>query len=197
MSEYERYEHAGAVITLHWDEDPQDPRKWNDCYLGRMLCWHDRYMLGDDQVAQDSDAIHDVLDAAGADVVMPLYLYDHSGITMSTSTAGFSAADRDAWDWGMVGVIYSTPATRAALGLGPNTDLDLVRTYLAGEVEEYDHYLTGQVYGYTVEKEGELLDSCWGFFGDDGLTGARQEAEYAADNEAANAEAIGFYEAAH
>lgn len=45
MSEHERYEHSGAVITLHWDEDPQDPRKWNDCDFGRMLCWHDRYDL--------------------------------------------------------------------------------------------------------------------------------------------------------
>jgi hypothetical protein len=48
-----------------------------------------------------------------------------------------------------------------------------IEEYLRSEVKTYDDYLTGQVYGYTVEKldnatgEWEQEDSCWGFFGDD------------------------------
>ena len=36
------------------------------------------------------------------------------------------------------------------------------------EVKTYDQYLTGDVWGYIIEDDsGEVLDSCWGFFGHD------------------------------
>ncbi len=31
-----------------------------------------------------------------------------------------------------------------------------------GEVETYDQYLRGEVYGYKIDGDG---DSCWGFYG--------------------------------
>jgi hypothetical protein len=38
---------------------------------------------------------------------------------------------------------------------------------MRSEVETYDQYLTGHVFGYIVENgEGEQLDSCWGYFGE-------------------------------
>ena len=45
---------------------------------------------------------------------------------------------------------------------------------LQGEVETYDQYLTGDIYGYKVMKvvtcelgheHEEEVDSCWGFYG--------------------------------
>jgi hypothetical protein len=47
---------------------------------------------------------------------------------------------------------------------------------LKGEVETYDQYLTGDVYGYRVFKvetcsqgheHEEELDSCWGYYGEE------------------------------
>jgi hypothetical protein len=47
---------------------------------------------------------------------------------------------------------------------------------LKGEVQTYDQYLTGDVYGYKVYKvttcdhgheHEEDLDSCWGFYGEE------------------------------
>jgi hypothetical protein len=73
------------------------------------------------------------------------------------------------WDSGQVGYIYITrekirseySAKRISKKL-----LERVRGYLVGEVKTYDMYLTGDVYGYTVEdSEGNDVDSCWGFFG--------------------------------
>lgn len=43
------------------------------------------------------------------------------------------------------------------------------RKILQQEVETYNDYVSGNVYGYTITQDGgdELdLDSCWGFFGD-------------------------------
>ena len=55
--------------------------------------------------------------------------------------------------------------------------LEKARTCLEGEVEVYDQYLTGDVYGYVVTKttvykhcketKEEEVDSCWGFYGRD------------------------------
>ena len=38
---------------------------------------------------------------------------------------------------------------------------------MRAEVEEYDHYLQGEVYGFTLYENGEETDSCWDFYGDD------------------------------
>lgn len=85
---------------------------------------------------------------------LPLYLYDHGGITIKTSP--FSCI----FDSGLVGFIYAIDGTE---GLNHN---DLVRCLMA-EVSEYNSYLTGEVYCYTVtDSNGEHVDSCGGFIGD-------------------------------
>jgi hypothetical protein len=102
-------------------------------------------------------------------IILPLYLYDHSGITISTSP--FSCP----WDSGQVGIIYisikdvlkefnrkkmSKKLRSKAINL------------MIAEVKTYDQYLTGEVYGYLIEptdknKSIECDDSCWGFYGYD------------------------------
>lgn len=97
-------------------------------------------------------------------ILLPLYLYEHSGITMSTGP--FSCP----WDSGQVGWIYvSKECVRKEYGwkkITKSREKQICR-YLEGEVETYDQYLTGEVYGYIIEDEyGEELDSCWGYYGD-------------------------------
>lgn len=100
-------------------------------------------------------------------VVLPLYLYDHSGITISTGP--FSCV----WDSGQVGWIYVTHENiRKEYGWKRLTKkrLKQIEGYLKGEVDVYDDYLTGAVYGYVVE-DPDGIDvedgSCWGFYGHD------------------------------
>jgi hypothetical protein len=97
-----------------------------------------------------------------AAAILPLYIYDHSGITMNTT--GFSCR----WDSGQVGFIYATKEKiRAEYGWKRLTKkrLQQIQDILDGEVKTYDQYLTGDVYGYTIEKNGEHIDSCWGYYG--------------------------------
>ena len=103
---------------------------------------------------------------------LPLYLYDHSGITISTGP--FSCP----WDSGQIGFIYLSH-DRADQEIGtqypsahPNgqvydTRHDHVMAIMRGEVETYDQYIRGEVFGFRVEKDDTLIDSCWGFFGRD------------------------------
>jgi hypothetical protein len=119
-------------------------------------------------------------------VFQRLWLYDHSGITMSTGA--FSCP----WDSGEVGFIYCSMETaRKEWGFGDASDEEIrarAEKYLEGEVETYDAYISGQVYGYRIvetfgededeDEGGEELDSCWGFFG---LDYCREEARSSAE----------------
>lgn len=133
-------------------------------------------------------------------VILPLFLYDHSGITISCGSENFRAVDSHGWDWGQVGWIYISleKARKEWSDAKGESEADLrkrVVTYLQGEVEEYDQFLTGDVYRINVTKEDkcdhgtdhrENVDSCGGFYG---IDYARQEAQSmldAATKEAAN-----------
>lgn len=95
--------------------------------------------------------------------LLPLYLYDHSGITMNTS--GYHCP----WDSGQVGWIYiSKEKIRKEYKVKRISKklMEKVRQALIQEVETYDEYLRGEIYGYEVlDADGEHLDSCWGFYG--------------------------------
>ncbi len=123
-----------------------------------MYCHPPRYNLGDEQVSPD-----DIKELIGPrDVVLPLYLYDHSGLTIRTY------AFNDSWDSGLVGFIVAT-----AEAIRKEWDVRRIsaklrakaRDILVQEVKTYDQYLQGEVYGYVVERDGEHVDSCWGFYG--------------------------------
>lgn len=94
-------------------------------------------------------------------VILPLYLYDHSGITMNT--CGFSCP----WDSGQVGWIYAdSDMMKKEYGeISPET-IERAKNLLISEVSEYDYYLTGQCYGFKLFKGDAEIDSCWGFLGE-------------------------------
>lgn len=165
----EQESYRGHTIKIYQDPDPPNPR---DCdyqeNFGTMVCFHKRYVLGDTGHGISQDDFHswDELEAylikeKGAAVILPLYLYDHSGITMNTT--GFHCP----WDSGRVGFIYATKQDiRDNYGIKrvwKGTE-ERARNLLEAEVKEYDRYLTGQVCGYQIEDpDGEDVDSCWGY----------------------------------
>lgn len=159
----------GQSVRIKHDDGPESPREWDN--MGTMICFHRRYNLGDkhEYRADDYAGWDEMEDAILKDnpggVILPLYLYDHSGITMNTT--GFSCP----WDSGQVGFIVASAAKiRECFGVKRITAKVRARALesLRGEVEVYDQYLTGEVYGFEVlDEDGEVTDSCWGFFGRD------------------------------
>jgi hypothetical protein len=52
------------------------------------------------------------------------------------------------------------------------------RNCMRGEIETYLAWADGEVYGFVVEDEdGNHVDSCWGFYGEDGRKEAEREAQ--------------------
>lgn len=192
-------------LTVERDDYPESPREWDN--LTTMICWHRRYNLGD---KHDFDNVHEMLEdlayQAGIKynedintpnlmtklaphyLIKPLYLYDHSGISISTSD-GYPYNDR--WDAGIVGFVYiskndvfnhlveyvlddkgerikvehkhaNMPSTYSykTIPITDKTWRKRASEVIDGEVETYDNYLRGDVYWYKLEKEVEIEDKC-------------------------------------
>ncbi|NJD02946.1 MAG: hypothetical protein FIA99_10225 [Ruminiclostridium sp.] len=93
--------------------------------------------------------------------ILPVYLYDHSGLTINTT--GFSCL----WDSGLLGWIYASHnKVKEEFGEVTPETVQKAERLLVGEVKDYDYYLTGQCYGFRLYKQEEEIDNCWGFLGD-------------------------------
>lgn len=176
------------------DAGGSNPRTdWDN--LGTMVCFHNRYDLGDKNHGYsmvDYDSWYELEKAITKEnnvaVILPIYMYDHSGITISTGQFNCS------FDSGQIGFIYITKEKVLSEYGGKIVTKALkerIEKYLEGEVKTYDQYLTGDVYGFTVlegremvtlsredfekgncdnveeEIEWEEVDSCGGFYGSD------------------------------
>lgn len=153
------------TVKVLTDDFPESPRDWSN--LGVMVCPHKRHNLGDKHDIKGEnfngwDAIEEHLrKEEDALVVLPIYMHNHSSITISTSP--FSCR----WDSGQVGLIYATK--EAIIKDWPSLTLEdaiqKATQCLEGEVETYDKFLTGQVYAFIVEDEqGKHIDSCYGYY---------------------------------
>lgn len=199
------------LLTVEQDPYAADPREeWDN--LCTMTCWHRSYKLGD---KHNYDGIEDffqtlckevlgkgydetdelywqdmfkMLQESNLILIKPINLYDHSGLTVSTSN-GYPYNDR--WDAGCVGFIYVTKK-KIFDECGDITEenwKERADEYLENEMKTYDQYLRGECYRYTLEEKvhyrnettcphcGEIIkvdeyddyeetDSCCGFYGD-------------------------------
>jgi hypothetical protein len=175
---------AGHMICFHSRYDLGDNHNYDEnSFLQEIAenvcpklsslinCWEDglgweKYGDPDKSDVVIKNAVSKVLDHFV--IMLPLNLYDHSGITMRTSP--FS----DPWDSGLVGIIYMTKKEAQEEFPGDPDYIEKATRLLEGEVQTYDQYLTGEVYGYDIEpternKAITCNDSCWGYFGDESL----------------------------
>lgn len=163
---------AGAyLLEIAPDECPENPRDWD--HLGTMACWHRRYALGDRHGYRDLQAFAAEVTPRTA-LIIPLYLFDHSGLSIGADPTPFRAADPQAWDWGPVGFIFATKdAVRRAFGVRRLTRAVVIRALdaLRAELAVYDQYLRGEVFGYVLKETatGKVVDACAGFYGGDPL----------------------------
>lgn len=160
------------ALKIEQDPDSESPRL-DEYTLGKMICFHSRYNLGDEHDINVNDfngwdemKAH-LIKNCDADVILPLYLYDHSGITIATTP--FSCP----WDSGQVGFIYMDRDTILKEAPGnPKILTPKAKAWayddLQSEVDTYDQYLRDDIWGYVIEDEdGKTVDSCWGIYGED------------------------------
>ena len=172
----ESIKHNGFTIEIHADEDAESPRD-NCDNLGKVFCFHDKYNLGDknDYDSNQFSSWDELEKAIEKDfrpvVILPVYMMDHSSLSISTDPTWFQACDSQGWDWGQIGFAFVSREDALkehnAKRLSPKIKKESERI-LQSEVDEWGKYINGEVYGYIVkDEEGEEVDSCWGFIGYD------------------------------
>lgn len=161
-------------LEIFQEEWADSPRYWDN--LTTMVCFHNRYDLGDmhNYNQKDYSSWGELREAIENDhevlAIEPLFLYDHSGLSLKTHKHGYHGD----WDCGQVGWVFITEERRKYIG----APLDSLERQLLDEVEIYDKYLSGEVYGFRLYErkevypdgkevdcaEWEEVDSCWGFY---------------------------------
>jgi hypothetical protein len=158
----ETIEHKGLIIKIEVDEVRECPiTEWTT--LGTFACFHRNYDLSNTDKFGTPEELRDYIESFDG-VSLPLYLYDHSGITISTTP--FSCP----WDSGQVGFVFATMKEIVSTWkeLSKEEAIEKAKMVLEAEVKTFDQYLTGDVWYYTIEDENENhLDSCGGFYGFD------------------------------
>lgn len=157
-----------VTVRVVRDEDAENPRTTFD-HIGLFAGWHKRYVVGD---IQPKDEPLDWLkeNAPEGSVVLAVYMLDHGVVRYSTGSFN------DPWDSGQVGFIVATPEKI-------RTDYNVKRISarireevakrLKSEVQEYDDWANGNVWGFEVAGGG-FDDSCYGFYGDESTLEAMQ-----------------------
>lgn len=165
----EEFKVGNYLVSIQYDEFPLNPRK-DMSFLGKLCLLHRRYDLWndttykEDQFSNWGDLEETLREEYDAVVILPVFMYDHGGITVSTKP--FSCR----WDSGQVGYTFITRGDfikeygEVTIG-NVQEKTAKAESLLIAELEVYSKYLNGEIYGYVVEnKNSEVEDSCWGFY---------------------------------
>lgn len=187
-------------LVIEQDEFPEDPRSWDN--LGTMLCCHREYHLGDcnsnketeEQLAEicrkygkSDEEIDEMTFAEEVQFILdqddvcgfPLWLYDHSGISISTGR-------QCRFDSSFVGLIFIEKDFFIAHTCITNEEnwRKEAKGILENEIEAYNYFLQGNIYQWTlyeptvvirqsmdgkelsrkIDEEGKIVDSMSGFY---------------------------------
>lgn len=187
---YKTIEYRGYNINVKYDFDPQSPREWDNLgviysnYRNYSPDGHSIKELLEQECYQDGN-YRFAPDKFSEDYIwLRIYAYIHGGITIS---CGESCPYSDLWDSGLFGIIaVDKNVVRKEYNCTQISDdiRNKVIGVLESEVKTLDDYYTGSVYGFEVTKinnDDEVLDSCWGYYGDDSLEDIEAECKSVID----------------
>jgi hypothetical protein len=189
-------------LTMDIDECPESPREWDNVttIVSRGGNWDisDKgWRMNAEEFAEflhkkldkkcpeikglkDIDYIVNCGSVKDYIVCKPIYMYEHSGQTISLSPFGCP------WDSGLCGYVFVFKDKILKEFPDTNDDnwRDKAEEVIESEIDVYDSYIQGEVYyycleeGHTVEHkdlvtgaiwtstEYEVVDSCCGYYGD-------------------------------
>lgn len=160
------------VRIVNDDTCPSNPCENMDM-LGTLVTWHRRYSIG--HVPNPKCSPEEYMEENGISeetcLILPVYMYDHSGTVMSTKSFGCP------WDSGWLGFLYVTnEKLKKEYGDLSKDSIEKATKCMETELKVMDQWGNGDVYGFIIEEldnnsdedddgNWDQVDSCWGFYG--------------------------------
>lgn len=173
-------------INIEYDEYPENPRDF-DCNVANFALYHNRYSLPCETPIKStaysswSELQKALIKEHDAAFIQPVWMYDHSSLSFHI---GYNRPYpfNDQWDSGMVGFAFITrEMITNVYGWKRITRKRYAQLLecVQQEINVYQLYASGQVYGYDIPNYDE---SCYGFFGyDTALESAKYDIDYHLD----------------
>lgn len=160
-------------LIVSYDEWAESPRTWDNLskmiFFGKHKHLGDKHNINSDNYNGWSELEQAIRKEYNVVILKKVYAYSHGGMTISTSP--FSCP----WDSGTLGFVIITKEdlkkefgwkviTKKRL----NEESNRLDKIIEGEVSVLDEYISGEVYQFSIEnEEGDVEDSCSGFYGSD------------------------------
>jgi len=142
---------------------------------GTFVCWHQRSYLGNINYPKHDEYLENHTEGS---ISFPVYIYDHSGISLSTEPFGCP------WDSGVVGKwVFTREDLEKEMWCESLGEFDLKKAkveaheYVKSMVSTLNDILQGEVWYFALHKQdpncsccgmqppSEVIDSCGGFIG--------------------------------
>ena len=136
-------------LEIYYDVMASSPRSWGN--FGTIVQGKSKYKVGDVEV----ESLSEWFDNNKNIYKLPVYFYSHSGLTISTKPFN------DRFDSGLLGYIF----VKDNEGLSS----DVIAKILENEIAILNEYLQGNVFGYQIKENDEVIDSLAGIIGIDEL----------------------------
>ena len=181
----ETKEYNGYTINIVYDWECFDsPRDWDN--LGTIYSNHRNFN-------PDGHEIDEIIDECTGDLTdwflknhiwLKIHGYSHTGMTIST-TDGYPYNDRfDGGVFGIIAVDKKKAANEFGYKICTKKVVQKAEDRLENEVKILDQYMNGECFGYeVVDKDGDVVESCWGFIGEQKIPFMIEDAKAWIDNE--------------
>ena len=173
-SAIEAIREGNLVAYIYAGGEAENPRDWR-YEASTLACYHKRYQLGDWQKRLDMEDTQAIC-AKSTTVSLPVFMMDHSGLTISSQPFRGEIAR---WDSGQLGRIYmEQEAWQREYGWKRLTQArrEKIEQRLQAELDEWGGYVSGDSYYIELWYEGKIdedydhIDTTGGIIG---LTNAR------------------------
>lgn len=171
--EIDKIEYKAHTIETHNDETPEDPLTAFD-NLGHIIMFLGRNYRVGEYHNWDREELLECIEAG--DYMMPVRYSEYAGLreTDEENADGYIIA----WEQD-IRKEYELPYPESL-----DSVQEKVNRVLRDEIRIYSAYLMGDVYGYIVKDiDGEIVDSLWGFYGEDDIEYMMNEAKAGIDSD--------------
>jgi hypothetical protein len=185
----EQFEVRGLTVKIYPDDCQDSPRDWDN--LGTLVCFSREYNLGDGGYSNRAQVLRHVLESGALWLPVILHDYGSGRIKLELDTVEMvrqkllinnlpeDASDNDIeefWARNQCGLVFvESEKLVNEYGADNAETRETALKCLESEIETYNQFLEGDVYGYTIERAKhckscdsdsmEHVDSCWGFYG--------------------------------